>query len=390
MGPIFSMCVYSQIRLHYIYICAKCIPKSVQPFDFWIVDPLNPPPPNTAVGYRGANCFRLCPFPDESTDVYRIWSQLVHPFGSLNVWPPKTPRNAPCGIEGRIVFSYVHSQTDPQTCTNFGANRSSHLTASPRHLNLWPPKPPPPPMPPGVLWGDLYLTYAHSQMNPQSWTKLVSIGPAVWQLLKTSECLTPLNPQVPPLWLEGKFIWRLSINRWICTCVPHLVPLGPASWQHQQTFECVTPENPQNSPWDIEGPIVFSLCPFPDESADVYQIWCQSVQLFDSFPRLLNVWPLKTPKIPHGILRGDLYLAYVHAQMNPQTWTKVGTNRTASQDFWIVDPLKPPKYPLVPRRAICLAYIHSHMNLHMCAKFGANRPSRFVAFPEFVLIVQEH
>ena len=25
------------------------------------------------------------------------------------------------------------------------------------------------------------------------------------------------------------------------------------------------------------------------------------------------------------------------------------------------------------------------MNLHMCSKFGANRPSRFVAFPEFVL-----
>ena len=39
------------------------------------------------------------------------------------------------------------------------------------------------------------------------------------------------------------------------------------------------------------GRIVFSLCRFPDESADLYQIWCQSVQPFDSFPRLLNLCP---------------------------------------------------------------------------------------------------
>ena len=49
--------------------------------------------------------------------------------------------------------------------------------------------------------------------------------------------------------------------------------------------------------------------------------------------------------MPPGVLRGNLYLAYVHSQMNPQTWTKVGANRTATQDFWIVDPLKPPKCP---------------------------------------------
>ena len=38
----------------------------------------------------------------------------------------------------------------------------------------------------------------------------------------------------------------------------------------------------------IVGRIVFSLCPFPDESTDVYQIWWQSVQPFDSYPILLN------------------------------------------------------------------------------------------------------
>ena len=98
-------------------------------FNCW---PHKPPPPNAAVGYRGANCFSLCPFPDESTDVYRISCQSVHPFGSfprLKCVTPKPLRNAPCGIEGRIVYSYVHSQTNPQACTKFGANRSSRLTA---------------------------------------------------------------------------------------------------------------------------------------------------------------------------------------------------------------------------------------------------------------------
>ena len=90
-------------------------------------------------------------------------------------------------------------------------------------------------------------------------------------------------------------------------------------------------------------------------------------------------------EMPPGILRGDLYLGYVHSQMNPQTWTKVGANRTASQYVWIVDPPKPPSATVVSRGAICLAYINSHMKLHMCAKFGANRPSRLVAFPECVL-----
>ena len=105
-----------------------------------------------------------------------------------------------------------------------------------------------------------------------------------------------------------------------------------------------------------------------------------------------NIWicyPL-SPQMPPGVLRGDLDLAYAHSQMNPQTWTKVGANRSGQPfdsfpkllNVW---PLKPPKCPLVSRGAICLAYIHSHMNWHMCAKFGANLPSRLVAFPEFVL-----
>ena len=168
---------------------------------------------------------------------------------------------------------------------------------------------------------------------------------------------------------------------------------------------------PQTAPWGIVGRLVFSLCPFPDESADVNQSWCQSVQPFDSFSRLLNVWPPKTPKCPRVskgnlfdvypfpdesahvcqircqsvqpfdsfnillnlwppkthkmppvILRGELYLAHVES--------------FPSQDFWICDPLKPPG---VLRGGLCLAYVHCQTNPQICTKFSANRSSRLTA-----------
>ena len=241
MGPICSTVVHSRIHLHYM---CKIDSQSIQSFDHnfsllngWSHKTTH----NAALWYGGANCLSLCPFPDESTDVYQIWCQSVQPFDSF-----------------------------------------------PRLLNVWPPTPPPP----------------------------------------------------------------------IC-------------------------------PWGIEGWLVFSLCPFPDESADVNQSWCQSDKPFDIFPWLLNCWPPNSP--PPPMSRGELYLAYVHSQTNPQTCTKCGANRssrlTASQDFWMCDPLTPPppKCPLLSWGSIGLAYIHSQMNLHMCAKFGVNRSSRLVAFPEFVL-----
>ena len=165
--------------------------------------------------------------------------------------------------------------------------------------------------------------------------------------------------------------------------VQNWFPIGPAIWPPFPVFWIVDPiKPPKTPPWGIVGRIVFSLCPFPDESTEVYQIWCQSVQPFDSFPRLFNLWPPyppPPPDMPPGVLRGDLYLAYAHSQMNPQTRTKVGANRssrlTAYPDLWMFNPLKPPKCPLVSLGAICLAYINSHMNLHMCTKFGANRTS---------------
>ena len=107
--------------------------------------------------------------------------------------------------------------------------------------------------------------------------------------------LWPPTPQMPPSVLRGDLDLAYVLPWWIRRREPKLVPIGPAVWQLPQTFECVTPyPPPPNAPWCIEGRHVFSLCPFPDESADVNQSWCQS----DSFPVLLNCWPPKTHQVP--------------------------------------------------------------------------------------------
>ena len=117
----------------------------------------------------------------------------------------------------------------------------------------------------------------------------------------------PLTLPSAPLCLEWKFGWRISIPRRICRCVPNVVPIGPAVCQLPNSFKSVTPyPAPRNAPWGIEGRLVFSLCPFQDESADVNQSWCQS----DSFPILLNCWPPKTPKCPPCVSRGNLFGVY--------------------------------------------------------------------------------
>ena len=183
---------------------------------------------------------------------------------------------------------------NPQTCTKFGANRSSRLTAS---QDFWMCDPlTPPAMPPGVLRGDLYL-YAHSQMNQPTWTKVGANRPSRLTGSPDFRMFDPLNPPPKcPLCLSGQFVWRISIPIWICTCVPNLVPFGSAVWHLPLTFEFVTP-----------------------------------------YP-------------PPPMSMGKLYLAYVHSQTNPQTSTKFGANRSScltSSQTWICDPLKPPEMPRV-------------------------------------------
>ena len=361
--------------------------QSVQPFDtcprLLNVWPLKPPSVS-----RG-NLFRVYPFPDGSADVCRFVPKLV-PIGPA-VWqlpetnlvpigaafwqlpqtfesvPPTSPK-CPRGIEGRLGFSLCPFPDESADVNQSWCQSVQPFDSCPRLLNVWPLKPP------SVSRGNLFRVYPFPDGSADVCIfvpKLVPIGPAVWQLPETN-----------------------------------LVPIGAAFWQLPQTFESVPPTSPK-CPRGIEGRLGFSLCPFPDESADVNQSWCQSVQPFDSCPRLLNVWPLKPPSVsrvnlfrvypfpdgsadvcqiwcqsvqpfdsfprllnlwhpnnppppemPPGVLRGDLYLTYVHSQMNPQTWTKVGANRTASQYFWIVDPLKPPQVPPLSRGAVCLAYIN--------------------------------
>ena len=186
------------------HICAKFgangSTRLVVTPDFWISDPLTPP--NAPWGIEGLIVFSLCPFPDKSAGVYQIWCQLVHPFGSysrfLNFWPPKTPQNAPSGIEGLIVFSLCPFPDESAGVYQIWCHLVHPFGSYSRFLNFWPPK------------------------------------------------------------------------------------------------------TPKNSPWGIEGLIMFSLCTFPDESAGVYQIWCQLVHPFGSYSKFVNFWPPKTPQPPLG------------------------------------------------------------------------------------------
>ena len=160
----------------------------------------------------------------------------------------------------------------------------------------------------------------------------------------------------------------MSIARWIRRRESKLMPISPAVWQLPRTFECLTPKTPQ-VPRCVSRGNLFGVYPFPDGSADVCQIWCQSVQTFDSFPRLLNLWhPTPPPEMPPGVLRGDLFslcpFPDESADVN-QSWCQSGS-------FPILLNCWPPKTPKCPS---CVSrgnlfgvqvYIHSHMNLHVC------------------------
>ena len=239
---------------------------------------------------HGANLFNLCPwFPDSSALYVQNWFP-IRPA----VWPQfpsllkshKTTHNA--ALQGM----------NPQTCTKFGANRSSRLTASPDFWMCDPLTPPPP--------------TRHAPWGIEGWL-VFSLCP------------------FPDEYADVNQSWSQSVQPF--ESFPWLLNLRP-------------PKTPQVPPCVSQGNL-FGVYPFPDESAHVYQIWCQLDQPFDIFPWLLNLWPLPPP--PPPMSRGELYLAYVHSQTNPQTCSKFVANRssrlTASQDFWICDPLKPPEMP---------------------------------------------
>ena len=176
---------------------------------------------------------------------------------------------------GPICSTFVHSQSHLHfACAQFIPNRSSRLTTFPSILNCWSHKPPK--CRSGVSWSELFLGYAHSQMNPPTWTK---VGANRSSRFTASPDFGMFDPLTPP-----------------------------------QSAPCVPRGN------------LFGVYPFPDESAHVYQMWCHSDQPFDIFPRLLNLWP---PNPPPPMSRGKFYLAYVHSKTNPQTSTNFGANRSS-------------------------------------------------------------
>ena len=166
---------------------------------FCIVDPLKPSkmPPWCIVGRI---VFSLCPFPEESTNVYRIWCQLVYPFGSSPRLKFVTPQNVPWDIVWRFAFSLYPFES-----------------------------------------ADVNQSWCQSVQPFDSFSRLLSLWP-------------PKTPKCPTCVLKGNF-WRISIPRWICTCVPNLVPIGPAVWQLQHTFECLTPKPLPKCPLVYRGAI---------------------------------------------------------------------------------------------------------------------------------------
>ena len=210
-------------------------------------------------------------------------------FWIVDPLPPPPPKRRRGVSWGELFLAYVHSQMNPQTCTECGPNRSIRLAAFP-DLNLWPPKTPR--NAPYGIEGRIVFSYAHSQTNPQTCTKFGD---------NRSSSLTAS----PDIW-----IWFGGLGG-----------------------------------------------------------------------------PLTPPPMLPEVVWGDLYLAYVHSQMNPQTWTEVGANRssrlTASTDFWICDPLKPPKMPPgILRGELYLIYVNSQTNPQTFTKFGANQSSCLTASPD--------
>ena len=141
------------------WIC-RCEPKLV-PIDpatanFWMFDPLKPP--NASLCLLGQIVWRIsiprwiCTCVPNLVPIGPAVSHFPLTFECVTPNPPP-----PQMSRGKLYLAYVHSQTNPQTCTKFGANLSSRLTASPECLICDPLKPPE--MPLCVLRFNLFGIY---------------------------------------------------------------------------------------------------------------------------------------------------------------------------------------------------------------------------------------
>ena len=138
-------------------------------------------------------------------------------------------------------------------------------------------------------------------------------------------------------------------------------------------------------PWGIEGPLVFGVCPFPDESANMYQMCANRSSRMVPFLDFRIFDRLRSMTCSHRVSRGQLFLACVHSQMNPPTCTKCGVNHSSRVvhflGFRMFDCLRPQKCTHgVSMGHLFLAYVHSQMNLATCTKCGAIGPAVWYLF----------
>ena len=173
----------------------------------------------------------------------------------------------PVLLRGELYLAMSIPRRIRKHVPNVGANRSSRLIAFP---DIWicdPLKPPPPIMAPGVLWGDLYLAYESADVN-HSWCQSVQSFDTFSRLLN----VWPPKPQVPPCVSKGNLFGVYSFPDESA----HVCQMWCQFVQPFDSFNILLnlwpPKTPQYAPCDIEGRIVFSLCPFPNESADLYQM----------------------------------------------------------------------------------------------------------------------
>ena len=163
---------------------------------------------------------------------------------------------------------------------------------------------------PWCLKGSICSTCVHYQIHLHYMCKIDS--QAVWPNFPVFWIVDPIKPpKMPPWGIVGRIVFSL------CSFPDESTEVYQIRCKSVQPFDSflrllnVWPPNPpRHAPWGIEERLVFSLYPFPDESADVNQSWCQSVQPFDSIPWPLIVWPPKPPKCPPCVSRGNLFGVY--------------------------------------------------------------------------------
>ena len=136
---LFNLCPFPDSPALYVQYLFPIGP-AVSPLfpGFLIVDPLNPPP-NAALGYRGANYFSLCLFPDESTDLYRVLCQSVHPFGSfprLKCVTAKPPEMPPGALRGELYLAICIFQEESTDMYQMWCQSFEPFDSFTIHLNL--------------------------------------------------------------------------------------------------------------------------------------------------------------------------------------------------------------------------------------------------------------